>query len=49
MCLRLKDIVAQVDKIAGCALIAAKHKCKGIDKNKLSVDERAAINMCVCV
>jgi len=44
-CKKLKGVVAQVDKIAGCAKIAASHKIKGKDKHKLTVNERAAINM----
>jgi len=44
-CRRLKGIVSHIDKIAGCAMIAAAHKCKGKDKNGLSVDERGAIKM----
>jgi len=44
-CESLSGIVPEVDKIAGCALIAAGHKGKGIDKIGLTLDERAAINM----
>jgi len=43
-CKRLKGVVAHIDKIVGCAKETAAYKCKGVDSNGLTVDERAAIN-----